>query len=31
VIEEANGADKQLQTLAGEHAVCCRLMTADDG
>ena len=27
VIEETKGADKQLQTLAGEHAVCRRLMT----
>ncbi len=26
--EETKGADKQLQTLAGEHAVCRRLMTA---
>jgi transposase len=27
VVEEVKAADKQLQTLAGEHAVCRRLMT----
>ena len=28
VLEETKGADKQLKTLAGEHAVCRQLMTA---
>jgi transposase len=27
VLEETKDADKQLRTLAGEHAVCRRLMT----
>jgi len=31
VLEETKAADKQLQTLAAEHAVCRRLMTVPGG